>query len=702
MIQSLRNVRPLYVLPDDPLSEEVLIPGFQRAHSVNCMIGFFSSHALASLAPGLATYITTTRNSLRLIVNPILQPQDLAAIQKGAYSTEAMAADILDNFFVAQDLLQNHTLTCLSWLIRTARIEIKVALMKNALFHPKVWLFHAPDGILVAHGSSNATVAGLSTNVEQVAVSRSWLDSTQRYVADKLQAQFDRFWSDHDESCIVVPLPRAIRDRLVHSYHTDAPPTEADLSVLYRRASSGHDHLRESTLPPILRPRFVVPPGLSIDTGPFAHQGKAVHAWCDAQYQGILEMATGSGKTIAALLCAHRLHQAHHQLLIVVAAPYIPLIQQWCEEIAQFGLQPTNLSLSHGTAARTRELRRLRRRLLLPATNVQIIVVSHDTLCDSTFQGSLRTFDCPTLLIADEVHNLGRSQFINDPPLSFNYRLGLSATPIRQYDDLGTEALSSYFGPVVFRYGLQEAIGNCLVEYDYYVHTVNLTPEEHDRWTEVTATIRANAWRSDQGEPDDYLVKLFRDRRAILENAANKIAALNTVLEREGPRTLRHALIYASDKAPQQLVDVNALLRAHRVQFHQLTADETANRARTAQILRSFRDGAIRVLTAKRVLDEGINIPQVQIAFLLASTTVERQWVQRRGRLLRKCNDTAKTHAVIHDFVTLPPDKEAVDDDTHAIARSELARVQQFASLARNAGTPDGPLVVIRKLLSMI
>ena len=371
MIQSLRNVRPLYVLPADPLAEEVLIPGFQRAQTVNCMIGFFSSEALASLAPGLATYITATRNSLRLIVNPILRSGDLAAIQEGLRSNDAIATDILDDLFLAEDLLQRHTLTCLSWLIRTGRVEIKVALMENALFHLKVWLFNAPDGTLVVHGSSNATAAGLRKNVEQVAVSQSWVDSNQRYVAAKLQAQFDRFWNDDEDNCLVVDMPRAIRDRLVQSYRTDAPPTEADLNALYRRASGRENMLRDSELPTISPALFVVPPHLVIDTGPFAHQGHAVNAWCDAQYHGVLEMATGSGKTIAALICAHRLYRAYRPLLVVVAAPYLPLVQQWCDEILQFGLTPVNLTLSRGATGRTRELRRVKRRLTTATTDVQ-------------------------------------------------------------------------------------------------------------------------------------------------------------------------------------------------------------------------------------------------------------------------------------------------------------------------------------------
>ena len=126
---------------------------------------------------------------------------------------------------------------------------------------------------------------------------------------------------------------------------------------------------------------------------------------------------------------------------------------------------------------------------------------------------------------------------------------------------------------------------------------------------------------------------------------------------------LQHTLIYASDKAPEQLDAVNALLKAHGILFHQLTYEETANRDKTKQIIRSFQEGTLHVLTAKRVLDEGVNIPQIQKAFILASTTVERQWIQRRGRLLRTCRETGKTHSEIHDFIALPLDRDNINNE---------------------------------------
>ena len=694
-LDSMSQARPLYMLPNDPLVEEVLIPSFRSASSVNCMVGFFSSSILAELAPGLATFVNSSEGTFRLIVCPILSEEDQRAIEDGFAEPSDLAQKVLEDLLVTEDRIQEHTLDCLTWLLRAGRIEIKVALMRDALFHPKVWLFRDQHEVVAVHGSSNLTFSGIRKNVEQITVSKSWEDSNQRYITQKLTDQFSTLWEDSDDNCIVVDVPSAIREHLFKTYGAMNPPTESDLSDLYRWASR---YARAASATRRSRvERFEIPAWLQYEEGPFDHQGKAVRAWCEAGHSGILEMATGSGKTTAAMICSHRLYENTKPLLIVVAAPYVPLIQQWCEEIGTFGIRPINLTEANGPRGRAQALGRLRRRLRSRASDVEAVVVSHRTLSDARFQAELARFACTTLLIADEAHNLGSEGFIANPPTFFDHKLGLSATPVRQYDEEGTEALLDFLGPVVFRFSLEDAVGKCLVEYDYFVHTVGLTDAEIDRWHELTGRIRSNVWRQDRdGQPDDYLTKLLRDRRAILETAENKIVALKEAIDLEDLPGLRHTLIYTSDKEPRQLEAVNSLLKDRGILFHQLTYEETGDREQTRRILQSFQDGTLRILTAKRVLDEGVNIPQIQKAFILASTTVERQWVQRRGRLLRKCEEIGKTHSEVHDFVVVPPNS---DDDVKALVRSELDRVQEFAKLARNAGRPDGPLPVIDRLV---
>ena len=157
-------------------------------------------------------------------------------------------------------------------------------------------------------------------------------------------------------------------------------------------------------------------------------------------------------------------------------------------------MRPVNLTEANGAKGRAAELSKLNWRLRFGNSDVEIVVVTHRTLCNNDFKTELETFDCKTLLIADEVHNLGSEGFITDPPDFFDYRLGLSATPIRQYDEEGTEQLFSFFGPIVFQFTLEEAIGRCLVEYEYYVHPVELTEDEMEDWYELTEKIGKNAW----------------------------------------------------------------------------------------------------------------------------------------------------------------------------------------------------------------
>lgn len=231
-LRSLRNANPLYFLPQDPLAEEVLIPGFRSADTVDCMVGFFSSAILASLAPGFASYVSNPGHRFRLIVSPLLQKEDTIAIEEGVRSVEFLAEKILEDLVITEDLLQRHTLKCLSWLLRAGRIEIRVALMKDALFHPKVWLFGEDDDLMAVHGSSNVTYAGIRKNVEQIAVSKSWEDACQKSIAEKLQSHFIQLWENNNDSCIVIPIPQAVKEKIIQTDCSDSPPTEAEFREL--------------------------------------------------------------------------------------------------------------------------------------------------------------------------------------------------------------------------------------------------------------------------------------------------------------------------------------------------------------------------------------------------------------------------------------------------------------------------------------
>jgi superfamily II DNA or RNA helicase len=337
-----------------------------------------------------------------------------------------------------------------------------------------------------------------------------------------------------------------------------------------------------------------------------------------------------------------------------------------------------------GPSERSQALLQARRRLKKGVTACEAVVVSNDTLCTKDFRDQVEKFPGPKMLIADECHNLGAANFITNPPEFFDYRLGLSATPVRQYDAEGTAQLFAFFGEPCFSYTLEEAIGNCLTPYEYHVTFVELSADEMAEWREISEKISRLAWKLESGDKDSYLDSLLLRRRKILETAHSKLDALRSLISEFGPRNLKYTLIYATDKDPEQLNAVNSMLNAQGVFFHQLTAEETSAPKRSRAILERFQAGDLQVLTAKRVLDEGVNVPQIMRAYILASTTVRRQWVQRRGRLLRTCKAIGKEFAVIHDLVALPPSEELrnnLDTDAKKIINAELDRVWEFARL---------------------
>ena len=285
----------------------------------------------------------------------------------------------------------------------------------------------------------------------------------------------------------------------------------------------------------------------------------------------------------------------------------------------------------------------------------------------------------------------------------------MSATPIRQYDPDGTDQLFEFFGgPPVFEFTLRDAINaGCLVPYRYYLHVVEFDEVEMDHYEELTEQLASGRGfisltmvRTVGLSPK--VERLLRERRALVEQADSKLIALEQALRQMHPTSIQKTLIYTSAKPtvlgkPRQITVVNRLLQDLHITSHQYTADETGT-SRSRGFLRRFGVGDYQVLTAMKVLDEGIDIPQTDTAFLMASSTVEREWVQRRGRILR--NAPGKEFANLHDFLVLPPD--TATSAGHSLLRSELRRASAFADLAVNEYDPDGPRTVIRNLESSI
>jgi len=456
---------------------------------------------------------------------------------------------------------------------------------------------------------------------------------------------------------------------------------------------------------------FTAPEGYS----PRSYQEDAITAWMQHQGQGILNMATGTGKTLTSLFAAERLADLQDgRLGLIVIAPYQHLVDQWVKEIAQFGVTPFRAYQSRTTweddvAGAITEFKH-------GARDILAIVTTQDTFGSDHFQSLIgRLPGHETLLIGDEVHHLGAPHLRSKLPEHIRARLGLSATPERWYDDEGTNALENYFANgIVYEYGLQEAIANgYLCEYYYVPHIINLTEEEAESYLAISRAIGqrlAQNNRDDVGpgdlEMDEHLEQLLFKRARLIGTAYEKLTTLRSLVTRSLP--LEHALVYCGDgrverenplgddDEPEVIRQLNAVteLLGNELELsvHQFTYEE--GQSTRERLLQEFEDGELDALVAIRCLDEGVDVPATRTAFMLASSTNPRQFVQRRGRILR--THASKDYAIIHDFIVAPPAevRESEGNSEFSIERNlvrrELQRVSTFADGAKNH--PDATL----------
>jgi superfamily II DNA or RNA helicase len=670
----------LYRLPRDPLVTEVLNPAFAASQSVLGAFGWFSSAWLASLSHGLAQFLSSPRRqSIRLIIAPALFPADrdfLGKLSQGdQWAIDRIAEVVGAAGSPDADTLERHAVECMGWMIQHGVLDVHVAIPRaDSNYHPKIWLFDDGQDRVLVRGSANATARALGTGIEHMDVDCSWEDDSR--ISQSAEILNDWISCNDEQLIAVVPLPKALREALVGCAPEAMPTIDS-----YERACAASKHVQEVNSKQL---EFSIPLCRAWENGKFAHQGEAVRAWEENGCRGLVEMATGAGKTVTALICAQRLHlRAKRPLLVVISAPTKPLVEQWKSACEEFGLRVAAAEVVGRSEAAMEFANALVALQVRPRPCSTAFVVTNHRVADASFQALIREQalqdGVDVLHVGDEAHGLGASGFRNSPRNFANFRLGLSATPMRPFDEEGTERLLEYFGPVVFRFGLERAIGVCLVPYEYRVATAEIQGEELIEFLELTAQIgrKVAAMGGELGDIDDEsLTALLVRRRSIVENASDKLRVFRDLVHGLADRSL--GLVYTSSKNPSQLEQAIATLASIGVAAARVTEEESSNRNQFDAILDAFKHGAVDMLVAKRVLDEGVDIPPVRQAIMLASSGVEREWIQRRGRILRLSPGKAK--ASIHDIIALPPARPIrYDNAVLRFISSELDRVRAFA-----------------------
>ncbi|MDA8310875.1 MAG: DEAD/DEAH box helicase family protein [Actinomycetota bacterium] len=696
------DLQPYYRSDRHRLLRDFYEPCLATASRYDRAVGYFTSATLAAAARGLRPFIDR-EGRMRLVASPHLSDDDVEAIRSGYEARDDVLQRALLRELTGAEVPDpiRQRLEFLAWLIGVERLEVKIAIVSGhgqlGIYHEKVGIFFDERGdSVVFSGSANESVGGLLANFEALEVFRSWLPEdagrAERWVVD-----FEHLWTNRTAGLEVHDFPEAVRHELLERYWPTARPRHdpeeeaADPAELVRE---GRAAFGQPTLPPAIELRD--------------YQKLAVQRWFAAGGRGIWEMATGAGKTFAALAAVaqvyRRLTDNDRSLAVVVVCPFQHLVEQWAEAAATFGIRAIRCSGSRdswmttladafaGTAANEIPF------VLAAATN--------QTFAGDAFQAHLLPYRGDLLIIGDEVHNLGAPTLREALPEHAAYRLGLSATPERHFDPEGSAELAGYFGPTVFSFSLADAIdAGALVRYRYFPVLVPLSDDEQEQYlalSERIARLAATAGGSlDAGEvPGPLQIALF-ERARLLGAASGKVPALRALME--PLKDSSHNLVYCADSESRpgqqpQLEQVLSLL-GRDLQMRVNSYTHLTTPAEREERRRRFAEGDLQALVAIRCLDEGVDIPEARRGFILASTTNPRQFVQRRGRLLRRA--PGKERADLYDFIVVPPEVSSTDrklwETERRLVGRELARVVELADAAANGPEALGQLLDLRR-----
>lgn len=707
MLRQLR-LKGVYKSDQDDILRDFYFPALSVANRYDRAVGFFSASTLSHAAQALSAFVAGG-GTIRLIVGAFSDQDDIEAVKEGLRLKEL--SDSLGAAFVAEldevgdDELFQHRFKALAWLVGQGRLDIRVALRPRGMYHDKVGIISdaAGDTIVFAGSANESATALLPTlNYESIDVFPAWRPELEDYHAPHRDS-FERLWANKSRGTVVLDVPTALRDRLLEaSANMDGPPDPARELDLEARLRAVEDAAERAS-----RPRGPQVPD-TVHGMPFQirdHQREALTNWqAKGDFQGIFDLATGAGKTITAVYAIVQMAKAIQGLTVVIAAPYQSLADQWCEILETFNIRALQCYVSKANWYDA-----LQKKILdvqTGSTPFEAIVVVNRTLKTPEFQSAIARIPANQFLwIGDECHHHGSESFAKALPQNARYRIGLSATPEHYLDEERNARLKAYYGDIVFSYTLKQAIQDkVLTPYNYYPHIVALTDDEAQEFISLSDEIARLIAREGQAvgsKPSQGLTALLMKRARLIGSAANKIPALQAVLAGRPPEN--HALFYCgdgrmeydagdddgdddeddtADSMPSRQIEVvSRMLDDLRWKVSRFTARES--RREREEILQAFRVGLIDGLVAIKCLDEGIDVPACSTAYILASSRDPRQFIQRRGRILRR--SPGKSLATIHDFVVVLPEG-ALDPSGAArkLISAELKRVAEFSTLAEN------------------
>ena len=685
-------------------SNDDLITCFYRPVLKNAVLyqrkaGYFSSTSFARVTREIIELIER-RGRIQLITSPNFSTTDKRVIESSVEERERIISESFlndindDTEGTKSDFVKLMAYMLVNEIDGHPQLEIKIAMTNDGegIFHEKLGVIHySGNDVISFSGSVNETISGWTKNIENFKVFCSWKDNTNRQAVDDDKKSFSDLWNGNETGVRIFDLPTAVRRHLLQISPKSDLEYQQTLKNVYQKIGYGAES--------------------DVATGGLrTYQVEARKNWIKNNHRGLFAMATGTGKTFAALGCISSFQKSNKRTMTVIACPQTHLVEQWKDEVGNYNSQvPRNdkvlmerkILCYDGNASWRREFGDIsgefNDKLFSGKYLVQhvVVFVTHKTLNSDDFKKFiLRVADAKLLLIVDEVHNIGSSLSLLALLDRYDSRLGLSATPVRHYDEDGTRVITDYFGGIVFELPLNEAIEKSyLCNYEYRPHYAELNAGEMDTYNDLTMKILYKyAARNDQDEDDagNYLTVEIQ-RANLVANAQNKLNVLEEIIN--STYQMRKTLIYCTSSRspslpygePSQLDKVKQVLEKNGIVSTSVTFRNPAKDRR--MILEDLAHGHYDCITAVRCLDEGVDIPSVETAIIMASSGNPRQYIQRRGRVLRQSQKTGKRKAIIHDILVKPPIPDAESDirlrERKLVAR-ELLRHKEFATIALN------------------
>lgn len=666
------------------LKESVL---YQRS------VGFFSSTALIELTKGI-TGLVKNNGKMQFIVSPYLSSEDVEAIQKGYEKRKIIENALLREYKEPENYFQEERLNMLAHLIENGDLEIKVAFTPpnktSGMYHEKVGITTDEYGNkIVFTGSLNETINAFYNNYESIVVFNSWEESKQ--YADEMQKDFELLWNNQDENIEVIEFPNVIKEKIKSN---QKPQINYDIDM---------EEKNEEVLPAKGIP--LIPNGFELRK----YQTDAINKWKENNYKGIFDMATGTGKTYTGLGAVAKLFEEKKRLAIIIVCPYQHLVEQWVEDIEFFNLIPI---IGYSSSKQKDWKKRLETDIFdfsIGVIDCFCFVTTNATYSSKFVCEQMSNLGKDTLLLVDEAHNFGSPSLRSKLYPTIEYRLALSATLDRHGDEEGTELLKQYFGPKCIEYDLERAIKEKkLTPYYYYPIVVYLNEYETELYRDISYRISRECHKDKLGKVKitEKGKRLLLQRARIVAGASQKIDKLKSLMQKYKEDT--HILVYCGatrtqsfeydysekdEENERQIVAVSKLLGNElKMKVTHFTSNESAEEREVIKRKFAFAD-PYQAIVAIKCLDEGVNIPSIKTAFILASTTNPKEYIQRRGRVLRLAKN--KPYAVIYDFVTLVQPLDEVNPYSSdygfecSLAKRELARIKEFGEISLNTRDSD-------------